>query len=167
MEIYAEIVYYFWLLLPRFCSLWLLFARQGPGAERVPGSFLVYAENAREKVGIFFSPSLQSRASTRKSRSGLSSFFSARSSRQSGIFFSPSLQAGPGAERAPGSFLICAKRRPRLLACVLFRSLFAGKARYCGAVKNFFQPPQEPSVLTGKNASGHMPKESFRTYPSP
>ena len=46
-----------------------------PGAERAPGSFLVYAENAREKVGIFFSPSLQSRASTRKSRSGLSSLF--------------------------------------------------------------------------------------------
>ena len=94
-------------------------------------------------------------------------FISVRSSRQSGIFSGPSCQAEPGAERAPGSFLIYAKRRPRLWPGVFFRSLFTGKARHCGAVKNFFQPPQEPSVLTGKNASGHMPKESFRTYPSP
>lgn len=42
-----------------------------PGAERAPGSFLIYAEEAREKVGSFFSPCLQSRTSIRNLRSGL------------------------------------------------------------------------------------------------
>ena len=93
--------------------------------------------------------------------------FKSNCKKELGIFSGPSCQAGPGAERAPGSFLVYAKRRPCLWPGVLFRSLFAGKARHCGAVKNFFQPPQEPSVLTGKNTPGHMPKESFRTYPSP
>ena len=41
------------------------------GAERAPGSFLIYAEEAREKVGSFFSPCLQSRTSIRNLRSGL------------------------------------------------------------------------------------------------
>lgn len=94
-------------------------------------------------------------------------WFKSNSKKELGIFFSSRRQAEPGAERAPGSFLIYVKRRPCLWPGVLFQSLFAGKARHCGAVKNFFQPPQEPSVFTGKNTPEHMPKESFRTYPSP
>ena len=69
-------------------------------------------------------------------------WFKSNSKKELGIFFSSRRQAEPGAERAPSPFLICAKRRPCLWLGVLFRSLFAGKARHCGAVKNFFQPLQ-------------------------
>lgn len=42
------------------------------------------------------------------------------SKKELGIFFSSRRQAEPGAERAPGSFLIYAKRRPRLWPGVFF-----------------------------------------------
>lgn len=41
-------------------------------------------------------------------------WFKSNSKKELGIFFSSRRQAEPGAERAPGSFLIYAKRRPRL-----------------------------------------------------
>lgn len=65
-------------------------------------------------------------------------WFKSNSKKELGIFFSSRRQAEPGAERAPSPFLIYAKRRPRLWLGVLFRSLFAGKARHCGAVKKLF-----------------------------
>ena len=43
--------------------------RQGPGARRAPGSFLIYKEGPRDKVAIFFSPSLQVRSGDNR-RSG-------------------------------------------------------------------------------------------------
>lgn len=47
----------------------------------------------------------------------------------------------PGRARSrtrSGLFSCLCKKAPALMACVFFRSLFAGKARHCGAVKNFF-----------------------------
>ena len=46
--------------------------------------------------------------------------FKSNCKKELGIFFSPSCQAEPGAERAPGSFLIYAKRRPRLWLASFF-----------------------------------------------
>ena len=140
--------------------------RQSPEPNALRALFLFMQKMPAKKLASFLVPHYSREPRHANRVRGFLLYFSKKLASKRHLF--RSLVPGRARSRTrSGLFSYLCKKAPALMACVFFRSLFAGKARHCGAVKNFFQPPQEPSVLTGKNTPGHMPKESFRTYPSP